>query len=355
MTIVYIVLAILVTFIVSLNIYIRLNPQFGGRMNSDERHKFSKSNQWNGKVFENTVAVNMSMGPLKMVKIIFQSLTNRKARAPKSNLEVKPFNSDDFLNGESSKFIWYGHSVVLLRMSGQNILIDPMFGDNASPIAPFKTKRFSDNTLNIIDSLPEIDILCMSHDHYDHLDYKSILKLKSKTKHFYVALGIKRHLTKWSIEANRITELDWNSQLEVDGLKIIFTETQHFSGRGLSDRFKSLWGGWIIKSDTKNVYWSGDSGFGKHFSEIGDKYGPFDVGFMECGQYNENWPDIHMTPEESVQASINAKVSMALPVHNNGFALAMHSFDEPYLRFKAEAALKSQNMMFPEIGEVVEF
>ncbi len=355
MVIVLVFSGLVVAFIAGVGIYTRVNPQFGGRITPQELTKLAQSKQWNGKVFVNTAPIDLAMGPLKIMKIMKQSLSNRKIRMPQAQLPVKAFNPVAFMAGHAPKFIWYGHSVILLRLAGKHILIDPMFGDDASPIAPFKTKRFSDHTLDIIDNLPEIDILCMSHDHYDHLDYGSIQRLKSKSNHFCVALGVKRHLVAWGVDAAKITEFDWNQALTIGDVELIFTETQHFAGRGLNDRFKSLWGGWIIQADSKKVYWSGDSGYGKHFKEIGEKYGPFDIGFMECGQYNDNWPDVHMTPEESVQAALDAHVKTALPVHNNGFALAMHRYDDPYNRFKAAADLKAQDMIYPALGEVVTF
>ena len=136
--------------------------------------------------------------------------------------------------------------------------------------------------------------------------------------------------------------------------KITFTPSRHFSGRGLTDRAKSLWGGWVFKAGNHSIYWSGDGGYGPHFKEIGEKLGPFDWGFMECGQYNENWHAIHMYPEEAVQAALDAKLTVATPVHWGGFSLAMHSWKDPIKRFYNEAKKQNLKMISPEIGEVVE-
>jgi L-ascorbate metabolism protein UlaG (beta-lactamase superfamily) len=192
----------------------------------------------------------------------------------------------------------------------------------------------------------------MSHDHYDHLDYQSIQKLKHKTNHFYTALGVAKHLRRWGIDNSKITEMDWQDEIQIDGVKLIFTESRHFSGRRFSDRFKCLWGGWIIAAGDKKIYWSGDGGYGLHFKEIGEKYGPFDIGFMECGQYNPNWKDIHLTPEESVQAALDAKVKTAMPVHCMGFALAMHPWQEPLEKFYAAAAEYKLKTTAPKIGAI---
>jgi L-ascorbate metabolism protein UlaG (beta-lactamase superfamily) len=239
-----------------------------------------------------------------------------------------------------------------MRLDNKTILIDPMFGSNAAPIAPFSVQRFSQNTLELNDEFPEIDLVLISHDHYDHLDYDSIQKLKSKTKHFYVALGVKRHLVSWGIPENTITEFDWWDENPFDGIQITFTPTRHFSGRGLTDRAKSLWGGWALKTAKENIWFSGDSGYGEHFKEIGKRLGPFDFAFMECGQYNENWHQIHMYPEESVQAAIDAKVKNMMPVHWAGFALAQHTWTEPVERFTQEATAKKLNYCLPKIGQL---
>ena len=345
---------IIVFSAIALIAYLNLNPQFGGKVRPEDLARFAKSKQWTGKQFENRIPADMSMSLPKGIKLLSDSFKRRDIRQPKEKLPVLPFDKAAFLEGDAPRFIWFGHSVIFLRMKGKNILIDPMMGDNATSIAPFATKRFSDKTLQIIDQPHEISVLCMSHDHYDHLDYKSIQKLKHKTKHFYVALGVSRHLEKWGIPAAKITEMDWSDKVQIEDIKLVFTESRHFSGRGLTDRYKSLWGGWIVQSDDANVYWSGDGGYGPHFKEIGEKYGPFDIGFMECGQYNPNWEDIHMYPEESVKAAGESKVKLAMAVHNTGFALAMHAWEEPHQRFKQVGIDQGMAVLRPEIGAIVE-
>ena len=179
------------------------------------------------------------------------------------------------------KFIWYGHSVVLLRVANKTILIDPMFGTNAVPISPFPIKRFSDNTLDFIKTFPQIDLVLLTHDHYDHLDLESIELFTPKVKEYYVALGCSRHLEKWGITKGKIKEFDWWDRSNFEGIDITFTPTRHFSGRGLTDRAKCLWGGWVLQTAQENIYFSGDSGYGTHFKEVGARLGPFDFAFME--------------------------------------------------------------------------
>jgi L-ascorbate metabolism protein UlaG (beta-lactamase superfamily) len=228
-----------------------------------------------------------------------------------------------------------------------------MLGPDASPIAPFSTKRFSENTLDLIEEFPEIDLLMMTHDHYDHLDLKSIMLLKPKVKQFFVGMGVARHLNKWGFEAEMITEFDWWKSEFFEEIQITYTPTRHFSGRGISDRAKSMWGGWVIKTDQENLWFSGDGGYGKHFKKIGEKLGPFDFAWMECGQYNENWKQIHMYPDESVKAGIEGKAKRIMPVHWAGFSLAQHHWTDPVEKFVETATQESVEFHTPKLGELV--
>ncbi len=166
-----------------------------------------------------------------------------------------------------------------------------------------------------------------------------------------VALGAGRHFEKWGIETEQITEFDWWNNHVFEGLRVTFTPTRHSSGRGISDQAQCLWGGWAIQSNTDNLYFSGDGGYGQHFKEVGERLGPFDFGFMECGQYNENWHQIHMHPEESVQAALDARVAKAMPFHWAGFALAQHHWTEPVERFVAAAKKQGLNYITPQLGQ----
>ncbi len=330
-----------------------MRKQFGARPSKLDLEKYSKSRYWNGKIFENLEETTMEFSLSNLPRFLHKQFCKKTDRQPLKPLSILPFNKEVFESGnDSMKSIWYGHSAILMRLNHKNILIDPMFGPDAAPIAPFKVKRFSKETLGLIDEFPEIDLVLISHDHYDHLDYDSVLKLKEKTKQFYVALGVKRHLVSWGIDPVRITEFNWWDESSFENIKITFTPTRHFSGRGLTDRAKSLWGGWVLKTEKENVWFSGDSGYGTHFAAIGTRLGPFDFAFMECGQYNENWHQIHMYPEESVQAANDAKVQNMMPVHWAGFALAQHSWQEPVERFVEKAVNKNMNFIVPKIGEL---
>jgi L-ascorbate metabolism protein UlaG (beta-lactamase superfamily) len=333
-----------------------MRKQFGAKPSKIELEKFSKAVHWNGTIFENLEETNMEFSLSNMPKFLHKQFFEKKGREPNKALPIIPFNKDVIeISNQSMQSIWYGHSAIFMHLNNKTILIDPMFGQDAAPIAPFKVKRFSAATLEIIDSFPQIDLVLISHDHYDHLDYDSILKLKEKTKYFYVALGVKRHLVSWGIEENRITEFNWWEESFFNEIKITFTPTRHFSGRGLRDRAKSLWGGWVFKTEEENIWFSGDSGYGTHFKEIGARLGPFDFAFMECGQYNENWHQIHMYPEETVQAALDAGVKSCMPVHWAAFALAQHSWKEPVERFVKKAESENLKYIVPKMGELFSF
>mgnify|MGYP001068357655 CR=1 FL=1 len=330
-----------------------MTKQFGGKLTKALAERYANSAQWKQGKFYNAEATSMDISFQSMPKLLFEQFFKTKGRNPPAPLPVEAFDSASFLAPRATpKFIWYGHSAVLMRWKDKTIFIDPMMGPNASPIAPFKTKRFSESTLDLIDDLPPIDLVLMTHDHYDHLDLESIRRLRAKTDKWYVALGVGKHLEAWGIDGDQITEFDWWDTATLYGLEFHFTPSRHFSGRGLTDRATSLWGGWVVRSDDYNLYWSGDGGYGDHFKAVGEKFGPFDIGFMECGQYNEQWHQIHMYPEEAVQAALDAKVQVAVPVHWGGFALSLHTWKDPAERFSAAAQKRSLSIQTPSLGSL---
>lgn len=327
--------------------------QFGGKITPELEAQYAQSPQWKNGQFENLVETKMEFSIWSLPHMLYKQFIDKKDRDPKKPLPVASFDKQAFLADDVPfKYVWYGHSVVLLRLNGKTILIDPMMGPNAGPISPIPVKRYSKNTLDIIDEWPEIDLVLLTHDHYDHLDLASMEKLTPKVKQFYVALGCKRHLAFWGADETKVKEFDWWDVADFNNISITFTPTSHFSGRGLKDRAKSLWGGWALKTNNHNLYFSGDGGYGEHFKEVGKKLGPFDFGFMECGQYNKNWHQIHMYPEESVQAANDAGVKKATPVHWAGFSLAQHAWTEPANRFVTAANEEGLSTVYPELGKV---
>jgi L-ascorbate metabolism protein UlaG (beta-lactamase superfamily) len=257
-------------------------------------------------------------------------------------------------NASTTQLIWFGHSAFLLLIDGKKILIDPMFGNSPSPIELLGPKRFSKELPIEIEKLPFIDAVIISHDHYDHLDYNSINRLKGKVGQFFTPLGVGNHLIRWGVAKDKIQELDWWESTRFKGIDLVCCPARHFSGRGLFDKSSTLWCSWVISGSKDNIYFSGDSGYDTHFKEIGEKYGPFDISLIECGQYNDNWKLIHMMPEESAQAGVDLKSKLVVPIHWGAFSLALHDWTDPIERIVKKSNELGIPLATPKIGEPFE-
>lgn len=250
------------------------------------------------------------------------------------------------------KLTWFGHSSYLLQAQGYNILVDPVFSGNASPI-PGTMRAFPGSNSYGAAQMPRVDLMLLTHDHYDHLDKKTQLALKDKTVRYICPLGVEKELIKWGISATKIQSLDWWASIEVkERLKLTAMPARHFSGRGFING-KTLWASYLLAFSGYNIYIGGDSGYDDHFKQIGDRAGSIDLAILECGQYNTKWPLIHMFPEEVVQAAIDLKARVLMPVHWGKFGLAYHNWDEPILRVRAAANEKNFPLTTPRIGESV--
>lgn len=246
-----------------------------------------------------------------------------------------------------------GHSTLLLKMQGTFWLTDPVFSERASPFQWLGPKRFHDAPISIAD-LPPIKGVILSHDHYDHLDQAAILALADKVEHFVTPTGVGDHLIAWGIAAEKVHQRDWWQAVNIAGIEFVATPAQHFSGRSLTDRDRTLWASWVILNQDQRIFFSGDSGYFKGFKEIGDKYGPFDLTLIETGAYDKQWPDVHMQPEESLQAHLDLRGKRLLPIHNGTFDLALHAWYEPFERIVTLAAQRGVKISTPQMGEAVD-
>lgn len=295
----------------------------------------------------NKMSFTETLGIIK--KVFFEKST----RSPKAKLpEVKPDLNEFLKPSEFVKFIWFGHSSLLLNLDGKVILIDPVFGKSASPF-DFLVTRFQPPVLKVSE-LPKIDAILISHDHYDHLDKSTIKQFVGTSTEFIVPLGVGEHLLDWGIKNTNIVELNWGESISHGGIKFIATPARHFSGRGILDRNKTLWASWVIQGKHDKLFFSGDSGYGDHFKEIGHRYGPFDYAFMENGQYNERWPEVHMQPEESIQALIDVNAKTMVPIHWGMFDLSLHHWSEPITRTYKIANAWDIPILTPRLGEIVD-
>lgn len=259
----------------------------------------------------------------------------------------------DLQNEKEDAFVHrLGHSSVLLKLDGGLWLTDPVFSKRASPVQWFGPKRFHPVPLEV-DALPDIEGVIISHDHYDHLDKATIKRIHTKVKHFIVPLGVDKHLIEWGVPGQKIHALDWWQTIDIKNVSLTATPAQHFSGRGLFDRNHTLWASWVIKTDKHSVFFSGDGGYFDGFKLIGERFGPFDLTLMETGAYDRNWADIHMLPEQSVQAHIDLQGKVLMPIHNSTFDLALHPWYEPLERLAASAEKNGVEIATPIIGEKV--
>ena len=249
--------------------------------------------------------------------------------------------------------VWFGHSSYFLQIDGKKILVDPVFSGNASPVK-FTTKSFEGSDVYAAADIPVIDYLFITHDHYDHLDYETIIQLKPKIKKVITGLGTGAHLEHWGIDKNSIIEKDWNEKVVLDpGFIVNTTAGRHFSGRGFK-RNGALWMSFMLTTPGMKIFLGGDSGYDTHFKDIGNKFGPFDLAILECGQYNEYWKYIHMMPEEVVQAALDLQAQVLMPVHWSKFSLALHAWDDPIMRVTKESKKKNVPIINPMIGEEVD-
>jgi len=278
--------------------------------------------------------------------------TKRAAAAPSTVIPTIEITAEIINNVADGTLFKLGHSSILMKLNQQLLLIDPVFSDRASPVQWAGPKRFHQAPISI-DDLPLIDAVIISHDHYDHLDEAAIVQLNNKVERFVVPTTVSKHLIKWGISRDKIVELDWWKSASFEGVELTATPTQHFSGRGLFDRDETLWASWVIRTDSLNIFFSGDSGYFSGFKKIGQQYGPFDLTMIETGAYNELWSEIHMLPKESLQAHIDLQGKVMMPVHNGTFDLALHDWYEPLEKITRLAELNSVTLSTPIFGQPI--
>lgn len=332
-----------------------MSPEFGETPTKKDEQRFAASSHYADGKFQNEVPTTLGIGFKKTVSIMWDFFfANVPGKNPTGPLPMKGLDAAAVANRSANiaSVTWLGHSACFLEMNGRKILIDPMLGQHAGPLPMVSPKRYNEKLPIEIESMPFIDVVLISHDHYDHLDHGSIVKLKEKVGHFYVPLGVGGHLASWGVDKEKITELDWWDETTSGEFTFVCAPARHFSGRGLTNN-NTLWSSWVIRSPDKRLYFSGDSGYGPHFREIGERYGPFDFVMMECGQYNVEWPQIHMMPEETVQATLDVRGKLLLPIHWGAFTLAMHPWTDPVTRVTAEAKKFKLPITTPMIGETI--
>lgn len=318
----------------------------------DERIRASA--QFRDGQFHNVLPVSQGLkgNPLPVMgKFLFK----RGERTPRVQLPMLDPRGTWTTRAETElRVTWLGHSTVLLEMDGRRVLTDPVFGMRASPFAFAGPKRFHPTPVRI-DELPELDAVLISHDHYDHLCKESVEALARRNVPFVTSLGVGAHLEAFGVPAENIHELDWWESHELPGgLKLTATPSQHFSGRGLHDRNTTLWSSWVIRTENRKVFFSGDTGFTEAYGEIGRRMGPFDLVMLEVGAWDPSWGDIHLGPHNALKVHQLLGGGTLLPVHWGTFNLGLHDWDEPAETLWTEAAKQSVRVLTPKLGEVFE-
>jgi len=329
-------------------------PKFGKSPSGERLTRIQKSNNYKDGKFVNLNPTPELTEGTSYLSLTYDFLFVKKER--QRPIDIIPSVKMDLLNLPITEnvLVWFGHSSYYMQIDGKRILVDPVFSGNASPV-PGTVKSFKGTDRYTVDDLPEIDYLFISHDHYDHIDYETILKLKDKTKKVICGLGVGSHFEYWGYKLENIFENDWNEQIELDDGFIAYTTlARHFSGRSFS-RCNTLWMSYVLQTPSLKIYIGGDSGYDTHFADIGNKFGPIDLAILDNGQYDEKWKYIHMLPSEVLQAATDLKAKRLFPVHSSKFVLANHPWDEPLVRVtdlnrKSAAPIK---MVTPIVGELV--
>ncbi len=316
--------------------------------------KIEASPQWKDGAFRNELKAHINIG----LGTLWKFIVGDAFQAPSSPLPVVKRTAADFATPPATglRATWLGHSTILLEIDGARVLLDPVWGRRVSPFSWAGPKRFHAPPLPLKELLKlKIDAVVISHDHYDHLDEYTMRALAKTKTRFFVPLGVGGHMEKWGIEANRISELDWWQGANVGKIKLTAVPARHTSGRAVTfhDQDKTLWASWAITGPVHRAFFSGDTAMHPQFKEIGNKLGPFDLTMLEVGAYNQAWADVHMGPEQAVQAHRDLRGRAMLPIHWGTFDLGMHSWIEPVERTIAAAGKHAIALATPRPGDTI--
>ncbi len=328
------------------------HPKFGKNPTGKRLERIIKSPNYQNNAFQNLHPTPMLAEDASYFKVMKEFLFGeKKHKTPSQKLPGIKINLHQ-LDANQNILVWFGHSSYYMQLDGKKFLVDPVFSGAASPFS-FMVNAFNGTDLYTVEDFPSIDYLIITHDHWDHLDYETILKLKSKTSKVICALGVGEHLAYWGYDETLITELDWNESASLEmGFAITALPARHFSGRSLV-RNKSIWNSFALQTPTQKIYLGGDSGYDTHFAEIGKTHGPFDLAILENGQYDQSWRYIHMLPDQVLVAAKELKAKRLFPVHNSKFALANHNWNEPLIAISALNNHSQIPLVTPIIGEPV--
>ena len=325
------------------------HPVFGGTPEGERLDRMQRSPQWKNGAFQNALPSFSGGSPASIWEWVFG---DKALRQPDVPVPIVRRTRAEFDEPHDLRLTWLGHGTTLIELEGARFLIDPLFSRHASPGPMFGVSRFHAPPLPLSE-VPDLDAVVLTHDHYDHLDAATVRQLADRVPRWVMPLGVGAHLEAWGVEAERITELDWWDRAEVSGIELVCTPARHFSGRGLTNRNRTLWSGWAFLGSERRVYATGDGGMQHAFAEVGERLGPFDATLAEIGAYNADWADIHMGPEQAVRAVQDARGGLLIPVHWGTFNLAFHGWTEPAERIWVAAESAGVELAIPRPGESV--
>ncbi|WP_454832943.1 MBL fold metallo-hydrolase [Pseudoxanthomonas wuyuanensis] len=314
---------------------------------------YPDSPQYRDGSFRNPVApktVGWQQTPMLWWRFMFDK---PEGTMPAGSIPLLPLTARQLAQVADGTLYRLGHSTLLLKLEGGLWLTDPVFSERASPVQWAGPKRFHASPIGIAD-LPPVKGVVISHDHYDHLDKAAVLALAEKTEIFVTPLGVGDHLIRWGVPSEKVQQLDWWETISVDGVRLVATPSQHFSGRSPFDGNATLWASWVVQGSGLNLFFSGDTGYFDGFRDIGQRYGPFDVTLLECGAYDPMWEGVHMLPAQTLQAHRDLRGQWLLPVHNSTFDLAFHPWNAPLETLVGLAKQQAVAIATPRIGQPVD-
>lgn len=349
--IMYITASILILFSIA-TVFTLHQTKFGRSPSGERSARIKKSPNYKDGSFQNQSYTPVMTEGVSYFSIGKEFFFGNKTHV--SPIDKIPSIKTDLINLDRNKdvLVWFGHSSYFIQIDGKRILVDPVLSGHASPFS-FSIRAFKGTDRYTVDDIPDIDYLFISHDHWDHLDYETVLKLKSRTKKIICGLGVGADFESWGFNKNAIIELDWNEQAVLDsGFIVNATPARHFSGRGLK-RNETLWTSFVFQTPSMKIFIGGDGGYDKHFAKIGERFGPIDLAILENGQYDKNWRYIHLLPDDILKAFHDLNARRLFAVHSSKFALANHPWSEPLEKISTSSKNLNIPLITPMIGEQV--
>lgn len=342
-----VIFALVLTIALAAALFLLLNPVFGANSSAEDRVRYAeRAGNFVSGEFVNTDETSFGSGFIDA----YSERSSGKSPTPQQELPVLKPSPLESPSEDELTVTWLGHSTTLVQMSSLNILFDPVLSMLCSPVSFAGTRRYSKPPLTP-EELPALDVVIITHEHYDHLDYDTIMSIKDKTERFVVPLGMENDLISWGVPEEKITSLAWWEETKLGSLTITCTSANHYSGRLLIDSQDTLWSSWVLKNHKYSIYESGDTGYGAHFKEIGERYGRFDLVMTDCAQYNMRWHNVHMFPEEAVKAAMELGTDTVMPIHWGAYSLSDHAWDDPAQRFTLAAEENGLEVITPMLGQ----